>query len=131
MQDTFINLDLHINCFYEDSECAKIVINRFGGAEAIEICPETAVRIKAELVSFEESHEGYDEDASATIWFLYPNQLGQHLNSDEQRRVETAVVRMWHEINPDRHLSARRNRGSMNVINRIANKRRRNGRRFF
>lgn len=130
MQDTFVNLDWHVNCYYEDADCAKIVINRFGGGEAIEICPETAVLIRAEIDQFEESHEGYDEDASATIWFLYPNQLGKHLNSEERKAVEKAIVRMWHAVNPNRSLTARRNRGSMNVMNRIAHKRRRNGR-FF
>lgn len=127
MQDTLINSDLHINSFYEDAVCAKVVINRFGGAEAFEVSPETAVLIKQEMSQYEESHEGYDEDPAATIWFLFPNQLGHHLNSDEKQQLSAAIVRMWHEANPHANLYAPRNRGSMNVMNRIANRRRRRG----
>jgi len=127
MQDTLINADLYINCFYEDADCAKIVINRFGFADSLVISPETAVRIKAEMSQYEESHEGYDEDPSATIWFLYPNQLGEHLNSDEKQRLFATIVSMYHDANPHVDLYARRNRGSMNVMNRIANKCRRKG----
>lgn len=125
------NPDLHINCYYEDAECAKIVINRFGGAEVLTISPETADRIKAEMSQYEESHEGYDEDPTATIWFLFPNDLGKHLNTDERQRLFATIVSMWHEANPGADLYAPRKRGSMNVMNRIANKRRRNRSRFF
>lgn len=132
MQDTCINLDWHINCFYEDAVGARIVIHRFGGGAAIDLSPQTAEFIRAALGSNAVSQDGFEDDPTATIYFLHPNQLGQHLNEAEQQLVKDAIVRMWHEANPGASsFSSLRNRGSMNVMNRIANKRRRNGRRFF
>lgn len=132
MLDTFINLDWNINCFYEDAEGARIVIHRFGGGEAIDLSPETAQIIRSALGDNAESKDGFAEDPTATIYFLYPNQLGEHLNETEQRLVSDAIVRMWHAAHPNtRFLFAPRNRGSQNVMNRIANKRRRNNGRFF
>lgn len=124
-----VNPDWHVNCFYEDAHGARIVINRFGGGETVDVSPETAVRLKAEVGRYEESHEGYDDDPSATIYFLTHNQLGQHLSEGEQQLLASAIIRMWHQANPSSP-SPNRNRGTMNVMNRIQQKRRRNGRRL-
>lgn len=131
MQDTFINLDWHINCYYEDAEGARIVIHRFGGGQAIDLSEESARILRAELGQSVESSDGFDEDPTATIYFLHPNQLGEHLNDAEKSQVKAAIVRMWHEAYPDASsFRAPRNRGSMNVMNRIAHKRQR-GERLF
>ncbi len=127
---TTVNPDWHVNCFYQDAYGARIVIHRFGGGEALDLSPQTAVRLQAEIGGFVDSQEGFDDDPTATIYFLSSNQLGQLLNEAEQQLLSAAIVRMWQAANPSVPVPPGRNRGTMNVMNRIEQKRRRNGRRL-
>lgn len=83
--NTQINPRLHLSAIYQDSIGFQIIVHWYGVAKAIDISSASGNNIFAAAMLAEaiESSEGYDEDLTAQIHFLHPNEFANLLNRDE------------------------------------------------
>lgn len=114
---------------YQDQHGYTAVVHHFGLLRRVDLCHASGEAVSAAMREdgAVESSDGYDDDPTAKIHFLFPNQYASLLTDDEQTAVAEAIRQMWYDKYG--HLlrqQVRSNRGSMNVMNRIAHKQRRN-----
>lgn len=84
----------NIFAYYEDVEEQVIIVRSFGDGERVVISPESGAAIKTAMFADEmvEDSEGFEDDPSAFIYYLHPNEYGKLLTQAEQDAMSAA---MW------------------------------------
>lgn len=120
-----------IFAIYADSSQYRATIRFAGLFDSFPISEQTfnTIRDAAEITD----SAGYDDDASARIWWLAANNCFSLLSDTEAKIARELLWALRVEVFGPSGMpgGSTSRRGSMNVMNRIAHKRRRNAADFF